>query len=86
MRARKFDYLPPTRRATFLGIGSNWRSWASELIASILLRDQVAAVQDSWAQIAAAPAVVVPIALAITIVPIVVGLVLEARQQKREPS
>jgi hypothetical protein len=41
-------------------------------------------VQDSWTQITTAPAVAVPIALAITVVPILIGLVLEAREEKRE--
>jgi hypothetical protein len=68
--------------ASIVGVGVGWG--LSELVASVLLQDQVAAVQDSWAQVTSAPAVAVPIALAITIVPILVGLVLEARQERRE--
>jgi hypothetical protein len=70
--------------ASVVGVGVGWG--LTELVGSVLLNDQVAAAQDSWAQITAAPAVAVPIALAITIVPIVVGLVLDARKDQREDS
>lgn len=68
--------------ASIVGVGAGWG--LSELVASMLLQDQVASAQDSWAQITSAPAVAVPIALAITVVPILIGLVLEARQERRE--
>jgi hypothetical protein len=65
--------------ASVVGVGAGWG--LSELVASVLLQDQVGAAQDSWAQITSAPAVAVPIALAITLVPILVGLVLESREK-----
>jgi hypothetical protein len=68
--------------ASIVGVGVGWG--LTELVASVLLKDQVTAVQDGWAQITEAPALAVPIALAITVVPILVGLVLEARSEKRE--
>jgi hypothetical protein len=68
--------------ASIVGVGVGYE--LSKLVASVLLQDHVTAVQDSWTQITTAPAVAVPIALAITIVPILVGLVLEARQERRE--
>jgi hypothetical protein len=68
--------------ASVVGVGVGWG--LTKLVASVLLQEQVAAVQDGWAQITEAPAVAVPIALAITLVPILVGLVLEARQERSE--
>jgi hypothetical protein len=68
--------------ASIVGVGVGWG--LSKLVASVMVQDQVTAAQDAWAQVTQAPAVAVPIALAITVVPILIGLVLEARQERRE--
>jgi hypothetical protein len=61
--------------ASVVGVGVGYG--LTQLVASVLLQSQVSAAQDTWAQITEAPAVALPIALAITIV---IGLVLEARK------
>jgi hypothetical protein len=66
--------------ASIVGVGVGYG--LTQLVASVLLQGQVAAAQDAWAQITEAPASALPIALAITVVPIVIGLVLEARKDK----
>jgi hypothetical protein len=68
--------------ASVVGVGVGYG--LTQLVASVLLKDKVTAAQDAWAQIAEAPATALPIALAITVVPIVIGLVLEAREDKAE--
>ncbi|MFV8753777.1 hypothetical protein ACNOYE_24805 [Nannocystaceae bacterium ST9] len=68
--------------ASVVGVAAGWG--LSELVASLLLKDRVAAGQDAWAQLTAAPMIAIPIALTVTIVPILVGLVADAREDRRE--
>ena len=68
--------------ASILGVGAGWG--LNQLVVSVLLGSQVAAAQDAWAQMTAAPAVAIAAAFAITVVPIVFGLLLDARKEAKD--
>ncbi len=64
--------------AAVVGVGAGFG--ANELVASVVLREEVAGAQDAWARVTRPPAVALAAALALTLVPIFVGLLLDARK------
>jgi hypothetical protein len=64
--------------AGLAGVGVGWA--LTQLVASVLVKDQVAAIPDLWTQISEAPETALPVALATVFVPILVGMLLDARK------
>lgn len=64
--------------AAMLGVAVGWG--LTSLVSSMLVKDRVAAIPAMWTRLTEAPEVALPVALAIVVVPIIVGVVLDARE------